>query len=212
MKTIRNQDGLVILPFCLVMAAILAGIFMYASSRSNALIEKVGRAQARSYGNQLAVKFGQRLRWSYDAARADAANPALQLCTSNGGVITPLNGVSLCLINDQVCVQHPQVPAQTVCVKRSDSSLVAFNPHPRDLWVNLAHAFVPSAFAQNLNVPAAPAAASTNINFTPNPTCVGGDCAARCGVNADCVSIRFCSLVGTCTANQHVWQTIAFIR
>jgi hypothetical protein len=229
MIRLRRDDGF-ILPFCLAMAAVMAIIFMYASSQSERLIQKVARSQAVFYGNQLSVKFAQRLKWSYDAARADDLNPSLGLCASVPGATRVTIGsgaIPLCLVNNQLCVQHPQISSQPVCIYAGGATpttiFAAHSPHPStnsrySNWAAVTSTLIPTASAQNLFVPAEPPAGSTSILLTVDPlVCAGGDCRAKCGAapagNADCLTFKFCPLVGSCSdPSQFVWQTVAFLR
>jgi hypothetical protein len=201
----------------MIMAAIMAIMFVYASSKTKALTDKVGRSQGIFYGNQLSVKFAQRLRWSYDVARADALNTALNLCSSypGGGIVT-VGSISLCLINSQVCVSHPQNLLQPVCISNSDATIIAYHrPELRfSNWAALTRVTVDSANAQNLYEPTEPPAGATTNDLTVRTNaCIGGDCRAQCGANADCLTFKFCPLVGgACETNQMVWQTVAFIK
>ena len=234
MKHLRNDGGFAILQFSVIMAAIMATIFMFASSNSKSLVDKVGRSQGVAYGNELSVKFAQRLRWAYDAARADALNPSLGLCSKYGGTTVTLSGgIRLCMTNmaEGICVKHPQAPSQKVCItpNGSDPSLIATrltDPRPLELFepapkrttsiALVAQALLTQSYAQSIYSPPVPSSVATSNSLTVSATnCLGGNCRAICGgagKNADCVTYRFCPLVGTCSANQLVWQTVAFIR
>ena len=220
MRILRNQNGQGVLAFSLILAVILTGIFVYVSSQSSSLVDRVRRTQGLAYGNQLSVKFAQRLRWSYDAAKADAANASLGLCASYTGTLVTVGGapgIPLCIVSNQICVQHPFLPSQQVCISPVGASPTIIGQHR-----SLLDSVIPRAEAQSMFIPAdPPAGATSNALSVATNTCLNNtvDCLARCGTagvggNADCLTIKFCPLVGTCNTDgsEDVWQTIALIR
>jgi hypothetical protein len=218
---IKNQEGFMVIGFAMVMAMIMAGIFYFASGQTENLTDRFAVAHSVSYANEMAIKFGQRARWAYDAARADARNPALNLCGSYGGVNTPVGAFRLCLVADGICVRHPLSSNVRVCVSPNgtDPSLIARHrrfgsPAKYDAVAQLFALTVPSAEAQSrFSPPPPPIGVTTNALTVANNVCIGGDCRARCNINADCLTIKFCPLVSqACTEDQIVWQTIALIR
>lgn len=226
---IKNERGFAILPFSVIMAAIMATIFMYSSNKSKSFTDQLSSAQGVAYANELSGKFAQRIRWAYDAAKADTMNPALNLCSSFGGANMNIgsSAIRLCLVNNRICVKHPQLTTVDVCITPTGSSpsiLVKatdlnpdFDSHPSSAWASALNVLIEKSYAQNIYTPADLPASATSISFTvSSTTCLGGNCNAVCGSgagsNADCVSFRYCPLVNACTANQMVWQTIALIR
>lgn len=216
----RNQDGFAILPFSIIMAAIMAGIFIYASNKSKSLTDRYSSSQSVGFANEIATKLAQRIRWAYDVSRADARTPSLNLCDSYTGANTPIpvRNFQLCLVGGQICVKHPQLPTQDVCItpNGANPTLLSKAPEnaPMGAWAQMTDLVIPTAVAQNIYAPAdLPASATSNSLTVNNGACIGSECRAICSTNSDCVTFRFCPLIGGCASdNQFVWQTIALIR
>lgn len=224
---LRNQQGFALLPFSLVMAAVLASIFFYASNKSDRLIARYRSAQAQTDAVDIAAKLAQRIRWAYDIAEADKmpSNPRLCTLTYHGSVVN-VGTYQLCVIGGRICVEHPRRSSVSVCVV-PNSTLTAklsapSNAQPistsdsskRSLvtFAQLSEVLISQALAAP-GSPPEPNAAEVSVNLgVLAPTQCHGGCAVTCSANASCLTIRFCPLTGACQPNEEVWQTIGLIR
>ncbi|RYZ76209.1 MAG: hypothetical protein EOP05_05675 [Proteobacteria bacterium] len=203
------------MPFALLMAVIMAMIFMFASQKSESLIHRYSVTQASGFALDLGAKLAQRARWSYDIALADAGPKLPGLCASYGGVNTPVGAFSMCLIARKICVNHPRASSVQRCISPDDGTLLArqnFDPSKKTLFATLfSRVWLENANAA-LFSPAAPAGVTSNALTAPPVACVGGACAVTCSVNAHCITYRFCPLTTDCQPDELVWQTIGFLK
>jgi hypothetical protein len=204
---IRGEAGFSLLSFAIILSVVLVALMYFTVGRSAETAKRMGQNMMLSYASDISIKLAQKIRYAYDVAKVtESTQPAL--CSSMGGAILPLSSsVHLCVVGTQICVDHPRGTG-SVCVNSTSGTLVAKHQlHPLS-WL------IPEALAQASDAPAEPLVTDTsNILTMPPSSCAGGDnCRAQCGIDADCVSYRFCPLIGTCTADQMVWQTIALLK
>lgn len=213
----RNEKGFVFIGFALLIAAVMMVVFNLALDKSTQVTKRFGDEQALLYTQTLSVRFGEQIRYAYDIAKLVAADPInnASLCPAAKGaaIINLASGPKLCLVKRKICVPHPH-DNQPVCISTSDGSLLA---KARDLpgertQKSIALSWLlPQAKAQ-VDRPANPSPSDTSNSLSGAPVCLDGPCATTCGVNADCVSFKFCPRSGTCDAKQFVWQTVALIK
>ena len=214
MRHLRQQAGAAVIYLALALS-VLAGIaILVASQYFNNLTKAHRSAQAKWYGNQMANDLAQKLRWAYDIGLAvveDPANGALLCPNSKNSLITVGSpGFQMCIPNGGVCTTHP-LSQRPVCVTPADGSVTAsFFWGSRKFRV---FAFLSQQEGRaDIYTPPPPPIGETTNDLTVSPNCVAGNCYVHCGVNADCVTFKFCPLVGNCGPTDFISQTVGFVK
>ncbi len=207
----RNEKGGVVLILAVLLAGILIAFFYNASSRMTTTAHQARKSQGMIYAHQISANLAQKIRRSYDLAKAVAADPTnLPLCQGAGGAVTNVGTIPLCVFGGQICTFHPARTTVDICL-RPGTTLVARSTQPKfKNFVLITLLKGEPAFA-GLYSPPAPTAGEALNTLTSAPACLGGNCALDCAVNAVCLNFKFCPLAhGNCLPNEIVNQTIGF--
>ncbi len=207
----RNEKGGVVLILAVLLAGILIAFFYNASSRMTTTAHQARKSQGMIYAHQISANLAQKIRRSYDLAKAVAADPTnAPLCQGAGGGIVTVGTIQLCLFSNRICTFHPAKASLPICVVPGTSLLARTSQPKFKEFVLISLLRGESAFAGLFSPPAPTAGEATNI-LSIAPVCIGGDCKVECSINADCLNFKFCPLAhGNCSPNEIVNQTIGF--
>lgn len=212
--SMRNEKGSMILAVAIFMAVLAGVVYFYSNVQLLKVTSQYRRTQSMAFAHDIASNLAQQIRVAYDLA-ADPANASL--CTSHGGSIATIpgsSGIKLCLVAGQICIAHPGNPQRAqVCVSLADQTIVAQRQARRTF---LAWLTAPTQVRAQGYSPAAPLSTATSNALPAWPRCLGDACDVKCGINADCISFKFCPILGdSCDptkVDDWVTQTVALLK